>query len=74
MKKLQDVNKSLKETVAELSAENLDLVKKFSKMKDLVLQYEANRVKHFNETEEIIKQLTLENLNLRKVLTIGKEN
>ncbi len=74
MKKLQDVNKSLKETVAELSTENLDLVKKFSKMKDLVLQYEANRVKHFNETEEIIKQLTLENLNLRKVLTIGKEN
>jgi len=74
MKKLQDVNKSLKETVAELSAENLDLVKKFSKMKDLILQYEANRVKHFNETEEIIKQLTLENLNLRKVLTIGKEN
>lgn len=74
MKKLQDVNKSLKETVAELSAENLDLVKKFSKMKDLVLQYEANRVRHFNETEEIIKQLTLENLNLRKVLTIGKEN
>jgi hypothetical protein len=31
-------------------------------------------VKHFNETEEIIKQLTLENLTLRKVLTIGKEN
>ena len=74
MKKLQDVNKSLKETAAELSAENLDLAKKFGKMKELVLQYEANRVKQFNETEVIIKQLTLENLNLRRVLTLGKEN
>ena len=55
MKKLQDVNKSLKETVVELSAENLDLAKKFGKMKELVLQYEANRVKQFNETEVIIK-------------------
>jgi len=57
-----------------LSAENIGLNSKFCKLKELVLEYEANRVKHFNETEEIIKQLTLENLTLRKVLTIGKEN
>ena len=74
MKKLQDVNKNLKDTVLELSTENIGLTRKFSKLKELVLDYEANRVKHFNETEEIIKQLTLENLSLRKVLTIGKEN
>lgn len=74
MKKLQDVNKNLKDTVLELSGENIGLNRKFSKLKELVLEYEANRVKHFNETEEIIKQLTLENLTLRKVLTIGKEN
>jgi uncharacterized membrane-anchored protein YhcB (DUF1043 family) len=74
MKKLQDVNKNLKDTVVELSAENIGLTRKFSKLKELVIEYEANRVKHFNETEEIIKQLTLENISLRKVLTIGKEN
>lgn len=74
MKKLQDVNKSMKETVSELSVENFNLTKQFGKMKELVIQYEATRVKHFNETEEIIKQLTLENLNLRNVLTIGKDN
>ena len=74
MKKLQDVNKNIKDTVLELSGENIGLNRKFSKLKELVLEYEANRVKHFNETEEIIKQLTLENLTLRKVLTIGKEN
>ena len=74
MKKLQDVNKNLKDTVVELSAENIGLTRKFSKLKELVIEYEANRVKHFNEAEEIIKQLTLENISLRKVLTIGKEN
>jgi hypothetical protein len=55
MKKLQDVNKNLKDTVLELSTENIGLTRKFSKLKELVLEYEANRVKHFNETEEIIK-------------------
>lgn len=42
-------------------------------MKELVISFEKQRLKHFNETEEFIKQLTLENLNLRKVLTIGRE-
>jgi hypothetical protein len=55
MKKLQDVNKNLKETVSDLSVENVNLAKKFSKLKELVIEYESSRVKHFNETEEIIK-------------------
>jgi len=37
MKKLQDVNKSMKETVSELSVENFNLTKKFGKMKELVI-------------------------------------
>jgi hypothetical protein len=60
--------------VQDLGVENINLTSKFSKLKELVIQYESNRVKYFNEAEEIIKHLTLENLTLRKVLTIGKEN
>jgi len=37
MKKLQDVNKSMKETVSELSVENFNLTTKFGKMKELVI-------------------------------------
>jgi len=37
MKKLQDVNKSMKETVSELSVENFNLTKQFGKMKELVI-------------------------------------
>jgi len=42
-------------------------------MKELVLTFEKERIKHFNETEVFIKQLTLENLQLRTIVGIGKE-
>lgn len=45
MKKLQEAYKNTKLNVEELTVENLSLSAKFDKMKQLVINYEHNRIK-----------------------------
>ncbi len=54
MQKLQDQNKKLKEQVESLSVANFDLTHKFGSLKQLIIQYERQRMKHFWESETFI--------------------
>ena len=71
LERVRDQNSQLKAQTQSLGAENLAVTSKFAHMKQLLIQFEHERLLQFHEAEAVISQLHSENQNLRSLLTLS---
>ena len=71
LERVRDQNSQLKAQTLSLGAENLAVASKFAHMKQLLVQFEHERLLQFHEAEAAINQLLQENQNLRSLLTLS---
>lgn len=73
IKKLQELNKTLKVDNERLQSENIALTNQFSKLRTLMVQHEYERIKQEQEQDWFYEQLAKENDNLKKLLLINHD-
>jgi len=73
IKKLQELNKTLKVDNERLQSENHTLTSQFSKLRTLMVQHEYERIKREQEQDWFYEQLAKENDNLKALLLINHD-